>query len=163
MRAFDYLRADDRGQAIGAAAEHTAARYLGGGTNLVDLMRENIEQPATLIDVTALASEITETDEGGLLIGAGVTNSALAADQRVRRRYPMLARALLTGASARSATWPRSAVMCCSVRAASISMTPRHTATSVRPVAAVMPSRASIAITPFSVPRLPVWQYIRPT
>ncbi|OHV13823.1 FAD binding domain-containing protein [Kushneria phosphatilytica] len=100
MRAFDYHRAADSEQAIRVAAGYDAARYLGGGTNLVDLMREHIEQPATLIDITALSQGITETTAGGLLIGAGVTNSALAADHRVRQRYPMLARALLSGASA---------------------------------------------------------------
>jgi xanthine dehydrogenase YagS FAD-binding subunit len=76
------------------------AKYLGGGTNLVDLMREDIEHPKALIDVTALSSAIEEDKNGNLIIGAAATNTALAADLRVRRRYPVLSRAILAGASA---------------------------------------------------------------
>ncbi|MET0270941.1 MAG: xanthine dehydrogenase family protein subunit M [Sphingomonas sp.] len=99
MTPFTYARAADPAAAVreGALA---ATRYLGGGTNLVDLMREGIERPGHLIDVTGLATTITEAEDGGLLIGAGVKNGVLAADMRVRTRYPMLSRALLTGASA---------------------------------------------------------------
>ena len=99
MTPFTYARPDDAATAIreGALA---GAKYLGGGTNLVDLMREGIERPQALVDVTGLAHGIDEDDDGGLVIGAGVTNSALASDMRVRRRYPMLARAILAGASA---------------------------------------------------------------
>jgi xanthine dehydrogenase YagS FAD-binding subunit len=73
---------------------------LGGGTNLVDLMRQHIEEPRSLIDVSRLAASIEETPGGGLLIDAFVRNATLAADLRVRMRYPVLARALLAGASA---------------------------------------------------------------
>ena len=99
MTPFTYARPDDAATAIreGALA---GAKYLGGGTNLVDLMREGIERPQALVDVTGLAHGIDEADDGGLLIGAVVTNSALATDMRVRTRYPMLARAILAGASA---------------------------------------------------------------
>ncbi|PXA94276.1 molybdopterin dehydrogenase, partial [Nostoc sp. 3335mG] len=74
--------------------------YLGGGTNLVDLMRETVARPTRLIDVTALAGRIEETADGGLRIGAAVRNTALAEHDAVRRRYPVLSRAILTGASA---------------------------------------------------------------
>ena len=76
------------------------ARYLGGGTSLVDLMRETVERPASLVDVTGLSSVIQDREGGGLLIGAAVRNTALAEHRAVRTRYPVLARAVLAGASA---------------------------------------------------------------
>lgn len=98
MTPFSFNRATDQGEAVQLAAR--GARYLGGGTNLVDLMRETVERPAALIDVSGLSRDITETPDGGLMIGAGTTNSALAAHPAVRARYPVLARAILAGASA---------------------------------------------------------------
>jgi xanthine dehydrogenase YagS FAD-binding subunit len=93
-----YVRADDAADAVrrGGAA---GARYLGGGTNLVDLMRETIERPEALVDVTGLSSAIEETEGGGLLIGAAARNTAVAENRAVRTRYPMLARAIVAGAS----------------------------------------------------------------
>ncbi|MEW6627318.1 MAG: xanthine dehydrogenase family protein subunit M, partial [Pseudomonadota bacterium] len=84
------------------AAQHAGAagKYLGGGTNLVDLMRETIERPASLIDVTGLDSAIAEQPDGGLLIGAAARNTAVAEHRLVRDRYPLLARAIVAGASA---------------------------------------------------------------
>jgi xanthine dehydrogenase YagS FAD-binding subunit len=99
MNPFAYERAFDQSSALALGAR-AGAKYLGGGTNLVDLMRETIERPALLVDVTGLACAIEETKDGGLRIGAGVKNTALAADRRVRERYPMLAQAILAGASA---------------------------------------------------------------
>lgn len=98
MTPFSFARAASADDAIrlGAAAR---TRYLGGGTNLVDLMRETIEQPAALVDVTGLSNSITEHD-GGLLIGAAARNTAVAEHPIVRARYPVLARAILAGASA---------------------------------------------------------------
>ena len=98
MIAFDYQRPEDIAGALALAKP--GVRYLGGGTNLVDLMRETIEAPPALIDVSRLSTEIEERLDGGLHIGAGVKNSALAGDRRVRVRYPLLARAILAGASA---------------------------------------------------------------
>ena len=99
MTPFLYERAADAkaATALGAGA---GARYLGGGTNLVDLMRETIEQPQLLVDVTGLSGQVEDAPEGGLRIGAGVKNTAVAADPRVRQRYPLLAQAILAGASA---------------------------------------------------------------
>jgi xanthine dehydrogenase YagS FAD-binding subunit len=99
MRSFDYRRAADPTEALSIAGAE-GARYLGGGTNLVDLMRQNIEAPAVLVDVSRLPGTIEDTSNGGLLIGAAVRNSVVAAHPAVRTRYPMLARALLAGASA---------------------------------------------------------------
>lgn len=99
MTPFTYARAADAAQALklGAVA---GAKYLGGGTNLVDLMRETIERPQALVDVTGLSREISERPDGGLLIGAAARNTAVAEHRLVRKHYPVLARAILAGASA---------------------------------------------------------------
>ena len=101
MRPFAYERAEDAGGAVAAfAGADGRAKYLGGGTNLVDLMKLGVEAPELLVDVSGLAHDrIEELPGGGLRIGAAVRNSALAADPAVRTRYPLLARALLSGAS----------------------------------------------------------------
>jgi xanthine dehydrogenase YagS FAD-binding subunit len=99
MTPFIYERTADRPAALALGAR-AGAKYLGGGTNLVDLMRETIETPKVLVDVTGLSCGIEETDDGGLRIGAGVKNTAVAADRRVRERYPLLSQAILAGASA---------------------------------------------------------------
>jgi xanthine dehydrogenase YagS FAD-binding subunit len=99
MTPFTYSRATDSAAAIRGAAQ-IGAKYLGGGTNLVDLMREGVERPSALVDVTGLDRGISERADGGLRIGAATSNTALAADRRVRTRYPMLTRAIVAGASA---------------------------------------------------------------
>jgi xanthine dehydrogenase YagS FAD-binding subunit len=98
MIPFSYNRATDIAHALRLAG--TQAKFLGGGTNLVDLMRETVERPAALVDVTGLSDAIEEREDGSLLIGAGVKNSTLASNRAVRTRYPVLARAILAGASA---------------------------------------------------------------
>jgi xanthine dehydrogenase YagS FAD-binding subunit len=99
MRPFAYVKPLDVEAAVLAAAA-PGAKFLGGGTNLVDLMREGIEQPDTVVDVTGLPLDTVEgLPDGGLRIGALVRNSALAADRRVRTGYRMLSEALLSGAS----------------------------------------------------------------
>jgi xanthine dehydrogenase YagS FAD-binding subunit len=100
VRSFGYARVVDADSALAVLARSPDAKFLGGGTNLVDLMRLDVETPATLIDVTRLPyDDIAETADGGLLIGAAVRNSDLAADRLVRERYPALAEAVLAGAS----------------------------------------------------------------
>jgi xanthine dehydrogenase YagS FAD-binding subunit len=95
---FRYERAQDAAGAVAAIAD--GAKFLGGGTNLVDLMRLGVETPHALVDVTRLPFDRIEAlEDGGLSIGAGVRNSELAADPAVRTRYPALAEALLAGAS----------------------------------------------------------------
>jgi xanthine dehydrogenase YagS FAD-binding subunit len=96
---LSYTRATDASDAI-RHAEGGDARYLGGGTNLVDLMRESVEVPSALVDVTGLSAEIEETGDGGLMIGAATRNTAVAEHPAVRTRYPMLTRAIVAGASA---------------------------------------------------------------
>ena len=100
MRPFAYERADDDAAAVAALAGAPDARFLGGGTNLVDLMRLGVETPARLVDVSRLGHDrIEPLDGGGLRIGAAVRNSDLAEDAAVRERYPVLSQALLAGAS----------------------------------------------------------------
>ena len=99
MIELTYARAVDAADAI-RRAEDDDAKYLGGGTNLVDLMRETVETPAALVDVTGLSTEIEEADDGGLIIGGGTRNTAVAEHPAVRARYPMLTRAIVAGASA---------------------------------------------------------------
>ncbi|WIX92133.1 xanthine dehydrogenase family protein subunit M [Amycolatopsis sp. DG1A-15b] len=101
MRSFGYLSAPDVETAVRVIATEPNAKFLGGGTNLVDLMREDIEQPDVVVDITRLPlTGIEELPGGGLRIGALVRNSGLAAHPLVRTRYPVLAQAVLNGASA---------------------------------------------------------------
>ena len=100
MKAFSYERVSDPAQAAARAAEVPVAKFIAGGTNLLDLMKHEIEIPKHLIDVGGTGlDEITPTDEGGLRIGALVSNAALSADTRVRKDYAVLSRALVSGAS----------------------------------------------------------------
>jgi xanthine dehydrogenase YagS FAD-binding subunit len=100
MRSFTYERATSPEQAVAAAAANPAARFIAGGTNLLDLMKLEIETPQHLIDVNGLGFDTLEaTREGGLRIGALVRNTDLAAAPEVRRDYAVLSRALLSGAS----------------------------------------------------------------
>jgi xanthine dehydrogenase YagS FAD-binding subunit len=100
MRPFRYERAADIGEAVALLAAEPRGAFLAGGTNLVDHLRLGIATPDLLVDVRRLTSgEITDLPDGGVRVGAAVTNSDLAADRRIRRRYPMLSEALLAGAS----------------------------------------------------------------
>ncbi|MFD3579139.1 FAD binding domain-containing protein [Streptomyces sp. NPDC058644] len=100
MREFGYQRASDVPGTVALLGTDPDARVLGGGTNLVDLMKAGVERPGLLVDVRELPLDrIETTDDGGLRIGATVTNSDLAADPEVRSRYPALAEAVLAGAS----------------------------------------------------------------
>jgi xanthine dehydrogenase YagS FAD-binding subunit len=100
MKAFTYERARSTAEAVAAMARRPDAKFIGGGTNLLDLMKLQIETPGHLIDVNGLGlDKIEPMAEGGLRVGALVRNTALAADLRVRRDYALLSRALLAGAS----------------------------------------------------------------
>ncbi|MBQ0826329.1 FAD binding domain-containing protein [Streptomyces tagetis] len=100
MKPFAYVRAGSVEEATDAYAAHPGARYLGGGTNLVDLMKLGVETPAALVDVGRLPLEsVEELPDGALRVGAMVRNSDLAAHPAVRDRYPVLSQALLAGAS----------------------------------------------------------------
>ncbi|MFZ0729579.1 MAG: xanthine dehydrogenase family protein subunit M [Methylovirgula sp.] len=101
MKSFTYERADSPAGAAQAVAGRPGAKFIGGGTNLLDLMKLEVETPTHLVDVNHLGlDKIENTPEGGLRIGTHVRNSDLAADPRVRTGYAVLSRALLAGASA---------------------------------------------------------------
>jgi xanthine dehydrogenase YagS FAD-binding subunit len=100
MRSFTYERASDIAAATQAASQ-PGASFIAGGTNLLDLMKVDVERPRHLVDVSRLPlRDVVDTPDGGLRIGALVSNADLAADSRVRQRYPVLSQALLNGASA---------------------------------------------------------------
>ena len=99
MKPFTYERAADPKVAVRAVAETPGAKFIAGGTNLLDLMKLDIEQPAHLVDVSRLPLAQIEAAGDGLRIGAAVSNAALAADPRVRARYPVLSMAIVAGAS----------------------------------------------------------------
>jgi len=100
MKAFGYERATTPAAAVAAARRQPGARFIAGGTNLLDLMKLEVETPAHLVDINGVGLDrIEETGDGGLRIGALMRNTDLAADPRVRRDYAVLSRALLAGAS----------------------------------------------------------------
>lgn len=100
MKAFTYERARSPAEAVKALAQREGAKFIAGGTNLLDLMKLEIEKPTHLVDVQDIGLDrIERTPEGGLRIGTLVTNTRLAADETVRRDYGVLARAIVAGAS----------------------------------------------------------------
>jgi len=101
MKPFEYSRAQDASSAIQTASQNPQAKFIGGGTNLVDLMKYGVEQPTRLIDINRLPlSAIDPLPDGGLRIGALARNSDMANHPLVRKNYPLLSEALLSGASA---------------------------------------------------------------
>ena len=101
MIGFDYVKARDVRDAVSQIARDPNAKFIAGGTNLIDLIKENVAQPRRLIDITSLPlAEIEETESGGLRVGALVPNSDLAYDAQISKRYPLLSSAILAGASA---------------------------------------------------------------
>jgi xanthine dehydrogenase YagS FAD-binding subunit len=99
MRPFSYVRATDTNAAARAVAANPRAKFLAGGTNLLDLMKEDVERPTELVDLTRLRLADIRQTPGGLSIGALATNSATASHALVRRDYPLLTQAILAGAS----------------------------------------------------------------
>lgn len=100
MNPFTFIQATDEVAAIRAVADDEEAKFLGGGTNLIDLMRQHIEHPKTVVDITHLALYgIEELPDGSLLVGALVKNTQLAGNPLIRSRYPILSQAILNGAS----------------------------------------------------------------
>jgi xanthine dehydrogenase YagS FAD-binding subunit len=99
MNRFDYVRPTTVDEAVRAIASGAQARFIAGGTNLVDLMKYNVERPERLVDITRLPLDRIEERDGGLRLGALVTNSTVAYDDRVKARYPLLSSAILAGAS----------------------------------------------------------------
>src|SRR5213592_2444753 len=100
MNNFEFSRASDVADAVRQIAADPGAKFIAGGTNLIDLMKENVTRPSRLIDITHLPLRaIEERQDGGLRLGALATNTEVAYDVRVEQRYPLLASAILAGAS----------------------------------------------------------------
>jgi len=100
MNRFTYTRADDVASAVREITADGSAKFIAGGTNLIDLMKENVERPHRLIDISRLAlNEINSAGGGGLRLGALVRNSDVAYNKEIERRYPLLSKAILAGAS----------------------------------------------------------------
>ncbi|WP_237476791.1 FAD binding domain-containing protein [Lichenibacterium dinghuense] len=101
MNRFEYVRATTVADALRAKAADSRSRFIAGGTNLLDLMKYDVERPTTVVDISRLPlTDIEEGADGGLRIGALVSNSRLAYDERVQARFPLLSSAILAGASA---------------------------------------------------------------
>ncbi|MCU1309059.1 MAG: Periplasmic aromatic aldehyde oxidoreductase, binding subunit YagS [Candidatus Angelobacter sp.] len=101
MNNFSYTRATDITSAVNEASREATAKFIAGGTNLIDLMKENVARPTRLIDINRVPlNRIEETKDGGLRLGALVTNADTAYNDQVEKRYPLLSRAILSGASA---------------------------------------------------------------
>ncbi|MCU1287066.1 MAG: Periplasmic aromatic aldehyde oxidoreductase, binding subunit YagS [Acidobacteriales bacterium] len=101
MNSFSYVRVRDVSSAVNEAAMDTAAKFIAGGTNLIDLMKEDVARPDRLVDINRIPlNRIEQTSDGGLRLGALVTNSDTAYNEQVEKRYPLLSRAILSGASA---------------------------------------------------------------
>lgn len=100
MKSFSYTKADNVAIAVREIAANNAAKFIAGGTNLIDLMKENVARPSYLIDITPLPlDKIEDTENGGLRLGALVTNADTAYNEQVEKRYPLLSKAILAGAS----------------------------------------------------------------
>jgi len=100
MNNFSYARVPDVGGAVHEIGTHKAAKFIAGGTNLIDLMKYNVSRPNHLVDITRLPlNTIEETPDGGLRLGALVTNAETAYNEHVEKRYPLLSSAILAGAS----------------------------------------------------------------
>src|SRR5579871_113749 len=99
MESFTYVRAEERAAAIKQVSGDARARFLAGGTNLVDFMKLNVETPNRLVDINSLPLENIEVTDAGVRIGALVRNSDLAYHEAIRQRYPVLSEALLSGAT----------------------------------------------------------------
>ena len=149
MNRFEYIRPATVSEAVAAAAAPGSA-YLAAGTNLIDLMKGGIVSPEQLIDVSRLAGldRIEPLPEGGVRIGALVRNADLAYDPIVSKRFPAVAEALLSGASAQLRNAATSAATCCNAHAAPTSTTRRAPATSGSRAWAVTRAAARTACTP---------------
>lgn len=163
MRTFDYHLATSPADAVATMAQHPDAAYLAGGTNLVDHMKLGVAEPDMLVDVSRLELTETVTTDDGVRIGANVHNSDLAADPVIRAHYPMLSRALLSGASGQLRNAASTAGTCCSAPDVCTSRTSPRRATSGLLAAAAPRWAAMCATTRSWAPHRTVWPCTRRT
>jgi xanthine dehydrogenase YagS FAD-binding subunit len=125
VESFRYTQATSVDTALKSEAGQQGAKFIAGGTTLVDLMKLNVERPSALVDINPLPlAQIESVSDGGLKIGAMVRNSDLANHEVVRQRYTVLSEALLSGASPQLRNMATTGGICCSVRVATTSATP---------------------------------------
>ena len=163
MQPFTYARADDPAAAVRQVADGPRAAFLAGGTNVIDFMKLNVLTPDRLVDINHVGLDRIEVTETGVRVGAMVRNSDLAWHDAIRRGYPVLSEALLSGATASSATWRRPAATSCSERGATTSATRRSRATSANLEAAAARSTARTEFTPCLAAAIVALRRIRPT
>ncbi|WP_262919188.1 FAD binding domain-containing protein [Niabella hibiscisoli] len=120
MRPFSFTKTENAAKAVAAKKELT--QFVAGGTNLVDLMKKHIAQPEALIDVTGSLSDKIETTANGIRIGAMVRNTLLTTDNQILSKYPLVAKAVLAGASPQIRNMASTGVTCCNAPAALIFM-----------------------------------------
>ena len=154
MNRFSYVRAASVDEAVAALAADAAAKVVAGGTNLIDLIKYNVERPTRLVDITRIPGldRIEETEGGGLRIGALVPNTEVAYDQRITERYPLLSSAILAGATPQLRNAATTGGNLNRAPAATTTSTTRRPpAISASPGPAAPPSPGSTASTPFWV------------
>jgi hypothetical protein len=163
MKPFDYVRPATIAEA-GAAASDAGAVYLAAGTNLLDLMKGGVSLPNRLVDITHLPGldDIEDLPDGGVRIGALVHNAELAHDRDFARRFPAVAEALLSGASAQLRNAATVGGNLLQARAARTSTTSPAPATNAIPVRAATPAAATTGFTPFSAGARTASRRIRP-
>jgi hypothetical protein len=150
VKSFSYAKADSVAASVNEAAMNNASKFIAGGTNLIDLMKENVTRPTRLIDITQLPlDKIEETPDGGLRLGALVTNADTAYNEQVEKRYPLLSKTILAGARHNCVTWQQWAEICCSEHAVITFMIQRHRAINVNLEQAVLLLMVSTVSTRF--------------
>jgi xanthine dehydrogenase YagS FAD-binding subunit len=153
VNSFSYVRADDVASAVREMAADNGARFIAGGTNLIDLMKENVARPSRLIDISRLPlNKIADTADGGLRLGALVSNADTAYNEQVEKSYPLLSRAILAGASAQLRNVATNGGNLMQRTRCYYFYDTATPAISANPVQVAPPSRASTACTRFSVP-----------
>jgi CO/xanthine dehydrogenase FAD-binding subunit len=161
---FQYARASDVADAVRLVASERTAKFIAGGTNLIDLMKMDVERPTKVIDITRLPlKQVERTPGGGLRIGALVRNSDLAYHPLIEQRYPVLASAVMAGASQQLRNMASTGGNPCSARAATTSTTRQRPAISASRAAAAPPSTGTTACMRSSARATPASRHIRPT
>jgi xanthine dehydrogenase YagS FAD-binding subunit len=161
---FQYARANDIADAVRMIVTDPTAKFIAGGTNLIDLMKEDIERPSRLIDISRLPLKtVEETAGGGLRIGALVPNSDLAYHPLIERNYPLLSSAILAGASQQLRNMASTGGNLLQRTRCAYFMTPPRPATSVSPVPAARRLAGSTAVTRSLARAIPASQRIHPT
>ena len=154
MRPFKYSKTEDAAEAVKMISANANSQFLAGGTNLIDLMKEDVARPDELVDITRVKLAQIKTMNGGVTIGALAKNTDTANHPLIRQNYPLLTQAILAGASRdKSAIWRPTAEISISERAVRIFTIRQCRATNANRIRAAARSKESIECTRFSVGR----------